>query len=80
MYSYGPPHMAEQKQDDQLEPTYIQQLFEDTGCSPEDLAEAMNDKEQWRGISVLAAWHDDDDVFCLERDLVCHPARKGGVG
>ena len=22
MYSYGPPHMAEQKQDDQLEPTY----------------------------------------------------------
>ena len=23
--------------------TYIQQLFEDTGCSPEDLPEAMND-------------------------------------
>ena len=22
MYSYGSPHMAEQKQDDQLEPTY----------------------------------------------------------
>ena len=22
MYSYGPPHMAGQKQDDQLEPTY----------------------------------------------------------
>ena len=22
MYFYGPPHMAEQKQDDQLEPTY----------------------------------------------------------
>ena len=22
MYSYGPPHMAEQKQDDQLEPTF----------------------------------------------------------
>ena len=22
MYSYGPPHMAAQKQDDQLEPTY----------------------------------------------------------
>ena len=22
MYSYGPPHMAKQKQDDQLEPTY----------------------------------------------------------
>ena len=28
--------------------TYIQQLCEDTGCSPEDLAEAMNDREKWR--------------------------------
>ena len=28
--------------------TYIQQLFEDTGCSPEDLPEAMNDREEWR--------------------------------
>ena len=33
--------------------TYIQQLCEDTGCSPEDLPEAMNDREKWR--------HDDDD-------------------
>ena len=28
--------------------TYIQQLCEDTGCSPEDLLEVMNDKEKWR--------------------------------
>ena len=28
--------------------TYIQQLSEDTGCSPEDLPEAMNDREKWR--------------------------------
>ena len=28
--------------------TYIQQLCEDTGCSPEDLPDAMNDKERWR--------------------------------
>ena len=28
--------------------TYIQQLCEDKGCSPEDLPEAMNDKEEWR--------------------------------
>ena len=28
--------------------TYIQQLCEDTGCCPEDLPEAMNDKEKWR--------------------------------
>ena len=28
--------------------TYIQQLCEDTGCSPEDLPKAMNDREKWR--------------------------------
>ena len=27
--------------------TYIQQLWEDTGCSPEDLPEAINDRERW---------------------------------
>ena len=27
---------------------YIQQLCEDTGCSPEDLPEVMNDREKWR--------------------------------
>ena len=40
MYSYGPLQMSEQKQGDQ-------QLCEDTGCSPKDLPEAMNDKEGW---------------------------------
>ena len=28
--------------------TYIQQLCEDTGRNPEDLPEAMNDREKWR--------------------------------
>ena len=27
--------------------TYVQQLCEDTGCSPEDLPEAMKDSEKW---------------------------------
>ena len=36
--------MAKQKQDDQLE----QQLCEDTRSHPEDLPEAMNDREKWR--------------------------------
>ena len=26
---------------------YIQQLCEDTGCSPEDLPDVMNDRERW---------------------------------
>ena len=46
--------------------TFIQQLCDNTGCNPEDLPKAMNDRETWRergsGISVLAARHDDDDV------------------
>ena len=28
--------------------TYITELCEDTGCSPEDLPEAMNDRKKWR--------------------------------
>ena len=43
--------------------TYIQQHCEDTGCSPEDLPEAMNDRgsgERGSGISVLVGRHDDD--------------------
>ena len=28
--------------------TYTQELCKDTGCSPEDLREAMNDREKWR--------------------------------
>ena len=27
--------------------TYIQQLSADTGCSPEDLPEAADDRERW---------------------------------
>ena len=42
----------------------IQQLCEDTGCSPEDLPEAMNNKEKWRErVRDIRAsgTHDDDD-------------------
>ena len=35
--------------------TYIQQLCEDIGCSPEDLPEAMNDKEGWWGVRDIRA-------------------------
>ena len=45
--------------------TYIQQLCEDTGCSPKDLPEAVNDREKWRervrdicagGLTWLWGW------------------------
>ena len=50
--------------------TFIQQLWDDTGCNPEDLPKAMNDRETWReretsGISVLAARHDDEKI-CIK--------------
>ena len=36
--------------------TYIQQLCEDTGCSPEDLPEAMNDRGNWREGQGYPCW------------------------
>ena len=35
--------------------TYIQQLCEDTGCSPEDLPETINDREKWREMDIRAS-------------------------
>ena len=48
--------------------TYIQQLCEDTGCSPEDQPEVMNDREKWRERvrdirSSCTRWWDDDDYY-----------------
>ena len=34
---------------------YIQQLCEDTGCSPEDMPVAMNDREKWRERDIRAS-------------------------
>ena len=47
--------------------TYIQQLSKDTGRSPEDLSEVMNDRERWRErvrdvrTDGTTSWDDDDD-------------------
>ena len=44
--------------------TYLQSQCEDRGCSPEDLTEAMNDREKWRETVRdirVPAWLDDDD-------------------
>ena len=38
--------------------TYIQQLCDDTGCSPEDLPEARNDREKWWERVTTWWWHD----------------------
>ena len=42
------PHTRPRKKQERPARTYIQQLCEDTGCCPEDLPRAMNDREEWR--------------------------------
>ena len=55
---------------------YLQQLCTDTGCSQEDLLEAMDNRDElWErerefGKSVLAARQDDDDVDKLKKKII----------
>ena len=63
MYSYGSPHMAAQKQDDQLERTFssyvrIQDVVLKTYLGRWTIGRSG---ERGSGISVLPARYDDDD-------------------
>ena len=63
MYSYGPPQMAAQKLDDQLEHTYssyvrIRDVARKTCQRGWTIGRSG---ERGLGISVLAVRHDDDD-------------------
>ena len=59
------PHMAKQKQDDQLEPTYSSYVKTQDVTLKTCRRRWMIGRsgEIWSGISVLAARHDDDDDF-----------------
>ena len=63
MYSYGPPHMAERKQDDQREHTYSNYVrIRDVALNTCRRRGAIGRRGERRsGISVLAARYDDDD-------------------
>ena len=63
MYSYGPPHMAEQKQDDQLEHTYSSyvRIWDVALKTCQRWWMIERNGERGLGISVLVARHDDDD-------------------
>ena len=63
MYSYGPPHMAEQKQDDQLEHTYSSYVrIRDVPLKTYQRQWKIGKSgERGSWISVLAERHDDDD-------------------
>ena len=67
MYSYGPSHMAVQKQDDQHEHTYsnyvrIRDVVQKTCLRRWTIGESG---EKGSGISVLLARHDDDNRCIL---------------
>ena len=73
IYSCGPPHMDEQRQDDLVEPIYT------TSVPIQDIA-LKTSREWWTigrggesgsGRSVLAAWHhDDDDIHHKHKKLL----------
>ena len=57
--------------------TYIQQLWEDTGCCPEDLPRAMNDREEWRervrdirATSATWWWHIRESMYLLNSSTI----------
>ena len=67
MYSYGPLHMAEQRQDEQFEPIYSSSVpIRDVAlktCQKQWTIERGG--ERGSGISVLKVQHDDDDEDIL---------------
>ena len=65
MYSYRPPHMAEQKQGDQLEHTYIRYVrIRDVALKTRQKRWTIGKSgKRGSGISVLAARHDDVDDY-----------------
>ena len=73
MYSYGPPHMAVQKQDDQLEYTYSSYVR----IRDVDLKICLRwwmigrSSEGGSTISVLAVRHDDDDIVYISEFISC---------
>ena len=72
MYSYGPPHMADQKQDDQFEHTYSSCVrIRDVALKTCQSRWTIGRRgERGSGISVLAAWHNDDDD--VTEAFICH--------
>ena len=63
MYSYGPPHMAGQKQNDQLEHTCSSHVrIRDVALKTcQRWWTIGRSGERGSGVSLPAAWHDDDD-------------------
>ena len=79
MFSFEPPHLAEQKQDDQLEPTYGSSvMIRDVALRTYQKRWTIGRSgERGSRISVQMAWHDedDDDFPCILKVI----AWKGNI-
>ena len=71
MYSYGPPHMAKQKQDDQLEHTHSSyvRIWDVALKTCQKWWMIGRSGERGSGISVLTAQHDDDDKTLFNEEM-----------
>ena len=80
MYSYRPPHMAGQKQDDQLEHTFscYVRIWDVALKTYQRRWLIERSGERGSGISVPAARHNDDDIYIYGAvaDTICFP-REG---
>ena len=67
MYSYGSPHMAVQKQDDQHERTFSSYVRIQVTVLKTYLGRWMIGRsgERGSGISVLPARYDDDEIYMI---------------
>ena len=72
MYSYEPPHMAKQKQDDQYEFTYSSYVRTQDVTLKTCQRQWMigRSDERGSGISVLVARHDDDDDDVKDKNVL----------
>ena len=73
MYSYRPPHVAKQKQDDQHEHTYNSyvRIWDVALKTCQRRWTIGRSGERGSGISVLPAWHDDDDIYVYIHIHIC---------
>ena len=79
MYSYGPPHMAEQKQDDQLEHTHSSSVrIRDVALKICQRRWTIGKRgERGSGISVLTVRYDDDDDCSSTRMAWLYITKEG---
>ena len=81
MYSNGPPHMAKQKQDNQLEHTFSSyvRIWDVALKTCQRQWMIGRSGERGSGISMLAAQHDDDDAIVQSYESMLYTNNNGNT-